>query len=257
MTTVFDIYGRYYDLLYKDKDYRGEAAYVRKVIRKLAPGAKSILELGSGTGKHACLLARLGYRVKGVDQSERMCEAARSLADAERFARGRRPGFVRGDIRDVRLRQRFDAVISLFHVMSYQTTNADISAAFATARAHLDEGGVFLFDCWYGPAVLSTPPETRIKRMQDEVVEITRLAESAVDYNQNRVDVRYHLFIKRKKDERYEEVCETHPMRYFFYPELDLLLKRAGFKIVAAEEWLTGKTLSTQTWGSCFVARAE
>ena len=58
--------------------------------------------------------------------------------------------FTQGDLRTVRLGERADAVISLFHVMSYQTSNADLTAAFATAREHLAEGGVFIFDCWYG-----------------------------------------------------------------------------------------------------------
>ena len=54
---VFDAYAAYYDLLYKDKDYAGETEYVHRLIQRFNPGAKSILELGSGTGKHARLLA--------------------------------------------------------------------------------------------------------------------------------------------------------------------------------------------------------
>jgi len=46
----FALYARYYDLLYADKDYAGEAAYVAGLIRQRLPGATRILELGSGTG---------------------------------------------------------------------------------------------------------------------------------------------------------------------------------------------------------------
>ena len=38
--------------------------------------------------------------------------------------------------------------------MSYQTSNDDLNATFASARANLKQGGVFIFDCWYGPALL-------------------------------------------------------------------------------------------------------
>jgi predicted TPR repeat methyltransferase len=63
MSQVFDTYARYYDLLYRDKDYAGESEYVAAHIRKQAPQAKCILELGCGTGAHAEHLARMGYTV--------------------------------------------------------------------------------------------------------------------------------------------------------------------------------------------------
>ncbi|HEX2722814.1 MAG TPA: class I SAM-dependent methyltransferase, partial [Gemmatimonadaceae bacterium] len=139
--TVFAGYSRYYDLLYRDKDYAGEARWVAALIEKHAASARSLMEIGCGTGAHAAKLAGLGYDVTGVDMSEGM------LAAANGRKRGLPPGlasrldFAHGDARSVRLGRRFNAVISLFHVMSYQTSNADISAAFSTAREHLLPGG--------------------------------------------------------------------------------------------------------------------
>jgi len=51
-----------------------------------------------------------------------------------------------GGVRDVRLGKSFDAVISLFHVLSYQTRNPNLEVTFATARAHQEPGGKFIFD---------------------------------------------------------------------------------------------------------------
>jgi methylase of polypeptide subunit release factors len=65
--SVFGAYARYYDLLYRDKDYAAEAQYVHRLIQSHALGARSILELGCGTGAHAVLLAGEGYRIHGVD----------------------------------------------------------------------------------------------------------------------------------------------------------------------------------------------
>ena len=60
-TKVFDAYSNYYDLLYQDKDYVAETEYINSLISSYSKNAESILELGSGTGIHAGLLANIGY----------------------------------------------------------------------------------------------------------------------------------------------------------------------------------------------------
>jgi len=47
---VFDAYSHYYDLLYRDKNYKAETDYICKNINELNPEAKSLLDLGCGTG---------------------------------------------------------------------------------------------------------------------------------------------------------------------------------------------------------------
>jgi len=79
--TVFGEYARYYDLLYRDKDYAAEADYIARLVHEFHPGAKSILELGSGTGIHAGLLAEKGFSVHGIERSAEMLARSRSLAE--------------------------------------------------------------------------------------------------------------------------------------------------------------------------------
>ncbi|MFH1079349.1 MAG: class I SAM-dependent methyltransferase [Pseudomonadota bacterium] len=254
-TAVFADYARYYDLLYRDKDYATEAEYVAGLIRRFHPSARSILELGSGTGIHASLLAEKGFAVHGIERSQEML--ARSLALTERMKTGQgQLTFSPGDIRDVRLNKSFDAVIALFHVISYQTTNEDVTAAFETARHHLKPGGVFIFDVWYGPAVLAERPDIRIKRIADEKTEITRLAEPVLHPNENRVDVHYHVFVRDLATRSVAEFRETHAMRYFFKPEFESWAILSRFTIQVAEEWHTAKPIGTATWGVCFCLQA-
>ena len=256
-TSVFADYSRYYDLLYRDKDYQAEADYVAGLIHRFNPGAQSILELGSGTGIHASLLAEKGFTVHGVERSSEMF--ARSLAMAEKNAGSGRQllTFSQGDIRHIRLDRRFDTAISLFHVISYQTTNEDVSAAFQTAREHLNHGGVFIFDVWYGPAVLTDRPAVRIKRMADDEIEVTRLAEPVLHPNENLVDVNYLMFVRDVQSGMVRELRETHVMRYFFMPELNLFAMKNGFKNLQVEEWLSGKSPGVDTWGACIVFQAQ
>jgi SAM-dependent methyltransferase len=252
---IFNDYARYYDLLYRDKDYRAEAEYVAGLIRKFHPSTRSILEMGSGTGIHASLLADKGFTVHGIERSPAML--ARSLALTESMAAGHgRLTFSPGDIREVRLGKRFDAVIALFHVISYQTTDEDVTAAFETARQHLNSGGVFIFDVWYGPAVLTERPAVRIKRMADDQTEITRLAEPVLQPNENRVDVHYHVFVRDLATSAVHELQEIHVMRYFFKPEIDRIATSVGLQCMNVEEWLSGKAIGCGTWGACFVLQA-
>jgi len=191
---VFGNYARYYDLLYRDKDYEAEANYIHDLIQRHAPKSNSILELGCGTGRHAALLAQKGYAIHGVDMSESMLAEAEQRRTQLAQEVSERLSFSLGDIRKVRVERTFDVVASLFHVISYQTTNEDLAAAFATARAHLKPGGLFVFDCWYGPAVLTDRPEVRAKKLEDEKIQVTRIAVPEIYPNENRVDVNYQLF---------------------------------------------------------------
>ena len=251
---VFGDYSRYYNLLYKDKDYAGEARYVRGLIDRHSPQARSVLDLGCGTGRHDLLLSQMGYRVTGVDQSAEML----AIAKAQLPAAPPSPtlSFDQGDIRSVRLGTQFDVVVSLFHVMSYQTTNEDLAAAFATVRAHLKPGGIFIFDCWYGPAVLTDRPAVRIKRLEDAAVSVTRLAEPVMHANDNLVEVNYQIFERDKASGEVAELRESHLMRYLFIPEIELFLREAGLALVSSAEWMSGEEPGFATWGVCFVVKA-
>lgn len=250
MSAVFDAYARYYDLLYRDKDYAGESAYVAARLRAGAPQAVRILDLGCGTGAHAEHLARMGYEVHGVDVSEAMIARALERKQSLPTEIAARLTFERGDVRSFRKQERFDAVVSLFHVLSYQTENGDVRAMFETAAHHLGAGGVFLFDFWYGPAVLTERPSVRVKRLEDEEIKVTRIAEPVMHVNDNTVDVNYSVFIESKRARESTCIAEKHTMRYFFLPELALYYA-SKFERVSATAWMTEREPSGGDWAAC------
>lgn len=249
---VFKHYARYYDLLYAGKDYAGEVGFVAQLIDRHAPRAKSILDLGCGTGRHALEFVRRGFAVHGIDLSEQMIEVARQRRSPEVRER---LDFSVDDVRRARRGEQFDAVVSLFHVASYQTTNDDFAQMLATASAHLPKGGVFVFDCWYGPAVLTDRPVVRVKRLEDDVIAVTRVAEPEFHPNEDVVDVNYTLHIVDRATNAVEQVRESHPMRYFFAPQLRAALAAGGFEVAEMVEWMTGKALGFASWNATIVAR--
>jgi SAM-dependent methyltransferase len=250
--SVFGVYAKYYDLLYRDKDYAAEVVYINSLIQLDHPHARNILDLGSGSGKHAIRLSDQGYEVNGVDLSAEMIALAQSRALAAGYSKA---VFKHGDIRTVRLGRTYDVVISLFHVMSYQTTNDDLAAATATAAVHLEPGGIFIFDCWYGPAVLVQRPEVRIKRLEDDDISVTRVAEPRLLPSNNSVEVNYTMFVFDKKTKEWNTFGEPHCMRYLFIPEIRQLLDDAGLDLVRREEWMTGREPDVSSWSTVFVAR--
>ena len=252
--SVFGAYAAYYDLLYRDKDYAGEAAYVSAMIRRHCRGASGLLDLGCGTGVHAAHLAEAGWQVHGVDLSETMLEDARQRRTRLPGAIAGRLGFSPGDARTYRHATSFDAVTALFHVASYQIGNEDLDALFDTAAAHLSPGGVFLFDFWYGPAVLILRPAVRILRMASDTMKVLRLAEPVMHLDSNAVDVNYEIQVTDLTSGEVTSFHETHRMRYLFLPEVMRLLQAHGFLAGATEEWMTGNAPGENTWGVCVAA---
>lgn len=253
--SVFNHYAQYYDLLYRDKNYPEEAAYVDKLIQTHAPKAKTLLELGCGTGLHAIALAELGYRIDGIDISQDMLNQAaiRFMNLPKKLVE--KIALQQGDVRTFRNQQTYDAVVALFHILSYQTTNADLRAMIETAAIHAKDAGLFIFDVWYGPAVLTERPELRVRELENSDIKIIRIARPVHYPNQNRVDVNYQILIFDKKTTKMEELLETHPMRYLFRPELEILLAERGYALLKTEEWLTGKATGVDSWGVTCVAQ--
>lgn len=249
---VFQDYAYYYNLFYQDKDYFTEAKQIDILLKKYGRNIKKIINYGCGTGKHDIELSRIGYQCTGIDISSSMIDIAKKNAIYEKA----QIDFSVADIRNYKTREKYDAVISLFHVMSYQSENKDILLAFESARRVLDKGGIFLFDVWYGPGVLSDKPNIRIKEIDDDKNKLIRIAKPIMYDRRNIVDVCYQIFILNKISGQAKEFKEIHTMRYFFRPELEYMLENFGFKILDNLDCNTlGKT-DYDSWTSYFIAVA-
>jgi SAM-dependent methyltransferase len=240
--TQFNLYSLYYDLLYKDKNYVDECQYI---LNQLSANSKlKILELGCGSGGHAEVLCRRGNQVVGIDLSEGMINRAK-----QKQIKGFKP--IIGDIAYFTLNEKFDCVISMFHVLSYLTKNNDLLSCFSKVNDHLNKNGLFIFDFWYGPAVLFQKPEIRIKEIEDSSIHVKREAIPRINTLKNVVDVNFNIDVFEKHSGRNEYFQELHPMRYFFIPELEFIGEQSGFKLIKAEELMTCNAPSESTWGVC------
>jgi SAM-dependent methyltransferase len=255
--SVFEEYACYYEALYHDKDYRAEVEYITSLMKEFAPSGKTILELGCGTGEHALLLGAAGYDVSGIDLSPQMIRFAEARRESIAPEIAERVRFRQGDARLLAESEPSDVVLALFHVLSYQTENSDVEAVFTTAAKHLKAGGLFVFDCWYGPAVLTVQPSVTTKRVSTDEFSLVRIAEPKMLPRANIVEVHYQIDADHGGPGKIRVVRETHRMRYFFEPEIERFLAGVGMRVVRAEEWLSGEALGTDTWGACVIAVKE
>ena len=252
---VFSRYAACYDALYEDKDYQSETRFVLKLLRKYGVRDGVILELGCGTGAYTVLFAKYFGAVVGVDFSLGMLAQAKMKLERLPEKSAKKICFRYGDIRTIRLRRKFNAVLAMFHVLSYMENNRDLAAAFETAASHLCDDGLFLCDFWYGPGVLSDPPKHRTKKVENAEQSIMRSATPQLYPSRNAVLVRYDIAYRNKHEGIRHHVKEEHIMRYLFKPEIDEFCQRAGFQLVEFGEWMTGKEPTLKTWNAYVVAR--
>lgn len=254
MIGAFEIPGAWYDALYADKPYARELRFVLQRLRKHKARFDFALELGCGTGAYTEQLARACGKVMALDCSRAMVDEARRKQSQLPTALAPRIEYRTGDLRSFKCREQFDLVVSLFHVMSYQTTQRDLKKAFATASRLLKPGGLFFFDFWSGPGVLNDPPVKRRKRVSGHGFFLCRDATPELMADRNLVRVRYE-FTCRTEGKAVQRATEEHWMRYLFPPEIESLCVASDLKLLECAEWQTGRPVSLRAWNAYAVTR--
>ena len=254
-SAVFNEYATVYDNLYEAKDYEAECDFLEEIFTSFSENkVKAILDLGCGTGGHALPLARRGYHITGVDLSPSMIDLAKQKVKDEELQNNLH--FEVGNIQTLELGETFDAVVCMFAVLGYQTTNEGLIATLNTVRSHLKPGGVFISDFWYGPAVFKERPSERVKIIHLDGQRIVRLAKPLLDTEANTVEVSYNIFVL-KGDKLIEEIHENHKMRFLFLPELELALSQVGLQLehsCAFQE--LDLPVGEETWNVAAIAKA-
>jgi SAM-dependent methyltransferase len=133
--TDYASFSLFYDQIMGDRSEEFER--VRGQIRTYSPAARSLLELGCGTG---AILAGLGgeFAATGLDRSPEMLAVA--------AARLPSTPLVRADMTSFALHARFDVVICVFDTLNHLPLFSQWLALFDRAYEHLNERGLFIFD---------------------------------------------------------------------------------------------------------------
>jgi SAM-dependent methyltransferase len=197
-----------------------------------------VLELGCGTGRITLPIAEAGYRVVGLDISEKMLECAVEKRAALRREARERVHLVQGDMTEFDLGEKFRTIMIPFRPFQHLLETEKQMACLKAAREHLSPGGHLIVDFF------QTDPE----RMHDSRFETeallteydlpggrhVALSERVAAFHRGlqRNDVEM-IFRVTHADGKQERLVMAWTLRYFFRYEVEHLLSRCGFRVEA------------------------
>jgi SAM-dependent methyltransferase len=226
---MFTKSARFYDAVYSFKDYAVEAEKMDALIQERKSGARTLLDVACGTGKHLEHL-RGRYDAEGLDLDPELLAIARE----------RLPGVAlhEEDMTTFDLGRRFDAVICLFSSIGYARTVEDLNRAVAAMARHLEPEGVLVVEPWITPdawqggyvgSVFVDEPDLKIAR-----VDLPQR-----DGRVSRVDFHYLVATPAGID-RFEE---RHELCLFNHEEYVAAFRAAGLEVEHDPEGLMGRGL--------------
>jgi SAM-dependent methyltransferase len=195
--------------------------------RGVAPDA-AVLDAGCGTGRYALELARLGYRVTGLDRSPELLAEARRAAEASVAP----AAFVLGDLLALpAARSSYDALLCR-GVLNDILEDSGRDAAFRAFAGALRAGGVLLLDVrdWEATATDRSRRAVAEKRVETPRGALTFRTVTRLDADTRALLIsETHVLAAgdRETTARYE-----FAMRCWTREELGARLGRAGFTAI-------------------------
>jgi SAM-dependent methyltransferase len=242
---------RYYDHAFRAHK-RDIEHYVALARRARGP----VLELGAGTGRVTLALLRAGIEVTAVDRSADMLARARERAGALPRADQARLRLVQGDLRTLKLKQRFPLVLAPFNLFMHMYTRDDLERALACVRAHLQPRGKLAFDVLMPDlGVLRRDPNRYYRcRPVFDPSDGRRYAYAerfAYDPHKQLQTVTMQFQRLDKPSEEHEIVLA---LRFYFPSELEALLHYNGFRVLSHQGDFAGAALDADSESQVIVA---
>ncbi|MBO5163146.1 MAG: methyltransferase domain-containing protein [Ruminococcus sp.] len=139
----YSVFARYYDSLTANIDYGKRAEYFHKIIDLFKKTEGNILlDLACGTGSIAEEMAKLGYDVIGVDNSDEMLDIALN----KKFESGLNIQYLCQDMRRLDLYGSVDVTVCALDSINHLRTLSDVKKVFGNIALFSEPDALFIFD---------------------------------------------------------------------------------------------------------------
>ena len=216
-----DLAVAYHEMYQSIFDYRKEFQFYHRLLKK--HGGKKILEIGCGSGNLTAYFLKAGYDYTGLDLATGMLRIARKLVPEARF--------VKGDMRSLRFKEKFDAVLITGRSFTYMTTNDDVERALNSVNKVLKKNGILIFDNFDAAVIFADFKKRFVQSAQYKTRQYRRVSENTKNlktgwtWNWNAT---YYITEKGKK----KVIEDKSILRGFTKDELELFLKLNNFDIL-------------------------
>ncbi len=227
---AYTSFAQVYDLFMDNVPYEEWAAYVQGILLEYGIEDGLVLDLGCGTGSLTECLARAGYDMIGVDNSEDMLEIA--MEKKERS--GLDILYLLQDMREFELYGTVRAAVSICDSMNYILAYEDLVQVFRLVNNYLDPGGIFIFD-------MNTEYKYEIL-LGEQIFAEDREDGSFIWYNTYSPGERineYDLTLFVKEGELFRRFQETHYQRAYSPEEVCRAAREAGMEFEACWDAFT------------------
>ena len=243
----YEKFAQVYDLFMDNVEYETWADHLEKCLKTEGIENGLVLELGCGTGTMTGLLAKKGYDMIGVDNSEEMlAEAMEKKVEA-----GLDILYLLQDMQEFELYGTVRAVVSVCDSLNYITDEKELRQVFRLVNNYLDPGGIFLFDINTVHKYRDILGDTTIAEDRDEG---SFIWDNSYDSESRLNTYELSVFLPRE-DGLYEKYEELHCQRGYDQEEVEELLSEAGLELVGVYDSYTDVPASPDSERLFFIAR--
>lgn len=211
-------------IISREENYVEEVdSIVKQVLDNSRIEVKKVLHIGCGGGGHDYTLKKC-FELTGVDLSDEMLVHARKLNPDVTYHKG--------DMRSVRLGEKYDAVI-VADSINYMLTEDDLGAAFKTAFEHLRPGGLFFTYAEYS-ADRFKQNMTWCSTHENENIDVTFIQNNYDPDPSDTVFESTFIYLVRR-DGELEVETDVHQQGLFEQKIWIRLLRDAGFEVETTE----------------------
>ncbi len=211
----------------------------------------SILDLGCGTGTLTQLLAKKGYDMIGVDNSEEMLQ----IAIEKREQSGLDILYLLQDMREFELYGTVGAVISVCDSLNYLLSEEDLLAVFRLVYNYLYPQGVFIFDF---NTVYKYETVIGDRTIAENREECSFIWENFYHPEEEVNEYDLTVFVENNRsDGTFRRFQETHYQRGYRLEQMKELLEKAGLTFLEAVDADTHEEVTAASERIYVVAKCE